>query len=756
VSDYGPAFAFSPDGKFIAVSDGNNVVAVFSRDTGWPVRLLRDVGRVFEAVFSPDRTVLATYGQGEWRVRLWDVATGKEMAGEIKLDKRGPIITFSPDGKVLAIHQGGEVVLWDVKARAVKRCFDASECLTQSVFVDGGKVLRWCSPDGLICDLEVNSGKLSARGPRLKGVRTCICPPRISYPWTRLNATGTHVAVLDAGTLSVWSTKAPRQFWSMSVRDGAYALAISPDGRLIALESGRDEDRWVRVWDVRSKKEVAAWRQGKPSINNLAFSPDGRTIAGLAKFGTLRLWDAASGRDLNPGRGQGMVSRLMFSDDGGRVVTGYHDCDDLFVWEARTGQLLRNFRGLDKETRQTAFSPKGAWLATASMDGLVRLWDVRTGRMRDRLSFGREVHALRVFTGGREVIGATRSHAIQWEVDARRSLGMPLPTSDWARCQFVDGGCREEWLGPEYAQWVFRRKEPVRFLMWKEGPIQFSSDGRLVLGHGKDGVAVRDAMPGRVVSRLHQKPQYLSPAWGFSPDGRVVATQDWSGHVHIKEAHSGQRFHTFTGHTGHCVRLQFSPDSSVLASGGLDGAVLLWDVWGKHDKALAALPKTRAGREAIWTGLAGEAKAAYSLMCRLQRASDGTVRLFEKRLVPVDASANQVAKLLEGLASDDFEERELSSQRLERLGHLAIGPLTNAKRSTDLEVRRRAERLLEQLSEGHCPPHVLRDVRAIGVLERIGTQRAIRLLRKLATGHPDARQTREALAACDRLNKARR
>jgi hypothetical protein len=129
--------------------------------------------------------------------------------------------------------------------------------------------------------------------------------------------------------------------------------------------------------------------------------------------------------------------------------------------------------------------------------------------------------------------------------------------------------------------------------------------------------------------------------------------------------------------------------------------------------------------------------------------------LLSRRLRPVEpVPADRLRTLIAGLSSADFTTREKVERALGEAGESAADALAEARRHTaDLEVRRRAERLLDQLQPR--TPERLREARAVLVLEARGTPVARKLLARLAAGVPGARLTQEAKAALKRLGATR-
>ena len=158
--------------------------------------------------------------------------------------------------------------------------------------------------------------------------------------------------------------------------------------------------------------------------------------------------------------------------------------------------------------------------------------------------------------------------------------------------------------------------------------------------------------------------------------------------------------------------------------------------------------------EQAWTDLASTVGlTAYRAAWWLQTAPRGSPRLqAQMRPVSEDDSVRRIRRLIDGLDDEDFTVREKATQDLAALGAATVPALREAMAvSTSLEVRRRVTIILKQLSAQGMGADDLRNQRALEVLERIATAEARDLLRRLATGAPEARLTQEAKASLQRL-----
>ncbi len=183
----------------------------------------------------------------------------------------------------------------------------------------------------------------------------------------------------------------------------AQSAAFSPDGTRLAtgsmlstgdLQTRRGE---VRLWEVETGRLLRTLRH-LDAVWAVAFSPDGKVLASSSGIGLnqpgkngwiggdVRLWDADTGELLQTLERPNAAHQcsLAFSPDGSLLATGDGPDGDVLVWDTRTGEA-RRLQGHERSVYAAAFSPKGTLLATGSRDRTVRLWDAGTGTLKATL-----------------------------------------------------------------------------------------------------------------------------------------------------------------------------------------------------------------------------------------------------------------------------------------------------------------------------------------------------------------------------------
>jgi WD40 repeat protein len=677
--------AFTPDGRHLIGTRGQDVVWCDVTTGQVERRFTEPCERALSARLSPNGKFVAAVCR-PLGIYVWDVETGRPTnfipqptakaeplpPGEAGVDFN--VLAWLPDSKGFIVG----------RSRAVPRLYDSTKGkLIREYLVQTPSHLGAFSADYL---LVTPDGKTLIAGSLSSGW----------YAWD-----------IPSGKLL------PQPFGNGACN----SLALAPDGKEFAVADHGRVDRY----DAATLEPKLLCDGPRATIADLQFSPGGEYLAVATADQAVFLHEAHTGKlrwqsCASPKYRNGSIC-LMFTHDGRRLAASqYFSRPKLF--ETATGKELDHTINPDEKSPSIAFVPKGR-------DGVIAV--IRPGNrflneMYDMAS-GQKVAEWTPSTPGYLQFGSTStSHLLISNGDPNDlKRGIHGPSGLGSEHRLV------AWDVLKHAEVALPASAAVELL----SSVDVSLDGELLLGRTTGGTITlwrrgADEPAARLVlgSRPHK--------YVLSPDGRMVAWYGQSRKITLGEVASGRVAAEWEGHLNAVFHLRFSPDGRSLASGGADAVVLVWDV------AALGVGKSPADdsewKVSLSTLSGGDAALAQRTVWRLAATPEQTLPRVRQDWRNLWANANdagaEAALLVNQLEAAGFAAREEAEKNLRGLGAAATTALRQAREKMSPEGRRRIEKLLTGSQGSAGSAKELLAIRLCQLMETIATEDATSLLQE--------------------------
>lgn len=564
-------------------------------------------GEISKVAYSPDGTRLAVGSSiGVW---IYNIESGKAL--DLFPMYGVSCLAFSPDGKTLVCgNMRHHLVLWDMATGKPLRTFNSgSQDKVYSVaFNPDGKTLVSGHDNGLICLLETATGKDSHYLFNIWGEESSLLVP---YHVGMIRGLAyspdgkTLVSLCDNGddgaAIHLWEAttgKYIRLLYSVDAEmDSVESIAFSPDGRTLAIGFATG---WIGLWDTMNTDAIPKYfdnqEQHRWDVFSLAFSPDGNILASCGRDSirdsTVRLWDMKTRKLLRTFKGhKDDVFSVAFSPDGKTIASSSKE--SVRLWNTQGEEHLRSVI-THTAILDVAFSPDGKTLASGNNDNTVRLWEAITGKPITTLSGHEGKVSKVVFNPNGKTIASIGNYTVRLLDTKTGELLRTFSEYENYRVAFSPDG---ETLVTTQPRGTVRlrniRTNELRRTFTKlkhgVGPIAFNPAGQ-VLALLRDEIrnySVWNIKTDELICSL-TVPVTKRLQWGvaFSPDGSMLSTgmvdMTPSGErediVWLWDTTTGEHIHTLTGHLNRIRCVAFSPDGKTLASGSVDETVLIWDL----------------------------------------------------------------------------------------------------------------------------------------------------------------------------------
>jgi WD40 repeat protein/serine/threonine protein kinase len=514
--------AFSHDGKYLASAAEDGTVIIWDTNTGAMIETLgKDQTRGFTSVaFSPDgRYLAAATGTRKEQalenppgeVRIWETSTWGKAHVLAKHTRSVNSIAYSPDGRWLASAGSDRTVkIWDTQTGVeVATLLGHTHFVVGVAFSPDGKRLVSASEDSTlrVWDTETQETVriLQGHSGKVNGVAYSPDGKRIA-------------SSSDDRTVKVWAAEQPpvARVLGGAGRKWFTDVAYSPDGKYLA---GANGDRTVTIWDRANYEVQMVLRKHDDPIWGVAFGPNDLIASACGdvfraeQSSELRIWnwkDDQLVRSL-PMR-VNVVWSVAFSPDGRLMATGGGDFQggdsqkvpvELTLWDTRTWTVHHPLPGHSQGVACVTFSRDGEFLASAANEeGLVKVWEVRTGRCILTLNELKLVTGVAFSPDGQSLVTADSQSATIWSLATRQPLQVLRGhLGQVKKAAYHPGGERLATAGEDGSVriWDVNTGQEVLTLRGHKEPVEdvtFSPNGQELASASRDGtVRIWDGAP---------------------------------------------------------------------------------------------------------------------------------------------------------------------------------------------------------------------------------------------------------------------
>ena len=431
------------------------------------------------------------------------------------------------------------------------------------------------------------------------------------------NCNRTKLATIGDKFVRLWDIKTKREIRQFEGHTNKItSLAFSADDIHLASASW---DNSIRIWDIRTGECTIVLKGHQRNVLAIAFNPQGNLLASSSNDNTVRIWDFKSGLCIYTFKHTDHVNSAVFSPNG-RFVASASDDKRVKIWDLNNGKCMFTLEEHEGKVLSVAFSPNGKYLASSSADKKIRIWDMNNGTCK-RVLEGHigSVNSISYSPKGNILASASDDKTIRlwdFEIDINHHIyGGNLNDTNYAELR----SDKKLLLSTSYCDidlWDFKKNECVKKLRGHTNSIvsaSFCFNGSTIISTSWDNTTrLWDVETGECYSIV--KNRYLQ----LNPDRTIFVTAD-KYDICLWDAYTGNLQKVLEGHRGIIWSAAFDYNGLKIASASQDKEIRIWET--KTGKCIIVL---RGHREDVYSAIfSPDGKSILS------HSKDNEVRLWD-------------------------------------------------------------------------------------------------------------------------------
>ena len=380
----------------------------------------------------------------------------------------------------------------------------------------------------------------------------------------------------------------------------------SPDGKKVISSS---VDGKVKIWDVATGSLLADLICGTTFIKHVEFSPDGKRILTVCNDNFVKVWNTETGLLYTILKGHSdLINYATFSPDSKKIVTSAND-SSVRIWEAYSGRILTVLKGNKAPILVSKFNPDGKDIVALLQDGLIKIWNVSTGALKFTLvgnskgqnqpevGPGQEIRIdVEYCSNGMKLLSISNDGIVKiWDIvtgklvyDLKGILS-PIIFAKFSpdskkiittNSQVTASTTGDVSLNNSIKIWDSNSGNLITQFNEHSGSVvyaEFSPDSKKIVTASQDMTSmIWDADSGKLLLELKGHTDYVNSAH-FSPDGRKLITSSGDHSSKLWDLSTGMLLSNLSGHTTWVNSELFSPDGNYILTSNSDNVFRLWD-----------------------------------------------------------------------------------------------------------------------------------------------------------------------------------